>query len=225
MSATDPVTERRAHRHPDGGRPTWDIAYLFPSQGNWTEDEYLDLENRYGGHIRVELFDGRLEVLPVPTQSHQLILLFLLKVVEAFASHHAPGVVLFSGMRVKLPSKKKNPQYREPDLMYMKQENAARRHEEFWEGADLVVEVVSGSPSDRRRDLVVKPKEYAAARIPEYWIIDPAKKFFRVLILDGATYKVHGEFHEGERATSVLLPGFTVAVDAVLAGGAAKASA
>ena len=29
----DAVSKPKNHRHPDGGRPTWDIAYLFPSQG------------------------------------------------------------------------------------------------------------------------------------------------------------------------------------------------
>ncbi|HWY87480.1 MAG TPA: Uma2 family endonuclease [Gemmataceae bacterium] len=225
MSATDPVTKRKIPRHPDGGRPTWDIAYLFPSQGNWTEDEYLNLENQYGGHIRVELYDGKLEVLPVPTQTHQLIILFLLKALETFTSAHAPGIVLFSGIRIKLPSKKEKPQFREPDVVYMKEENAARRHEEFWEGADLVVEVVSGNAGDRRRDLVVKPKEYAAAGISEYWIIDPDNKVIRVLALNGTTYEVHGEFHPGEQATGALLEGFTVSVDALLAGGAGGAKA
>jgi Uma2 family endonuclease len=225
MSATGPVTKLKIPRHPDGGRPTWDIAYLFPSQGNWTQDEYLGLENHSGGHTRVELFDGRLEVLPVATQTHHLIIAFLLKALTAFTKNHAPGVVLFSGIRVKLPSKKEKPQFREPDLVYMKVENAARRHEEFWEGADLIVEVVSGNAGDRRRDLVVKPKEYAAARIPEYWIIDPDNKVIRVLTLNGTTYKVHGEFHPGEQATSALLASFTVSVDAVLAGGTAGAKA
>lgn len=218
----DAVTKPKNHRHPDGGRPTWDIAYLFPSQGNWTEDEYLNLENRCGGHVRLELFDGTLEVLPAPTQTHQLIILFLLKALEAYTSAHAPGVVLFSGMRVQLPSNKEKPQFREPDLIYMKQENAARRHEEFWEGADLVVEVVSGNASDRRRDLVVKPTEYAAAGIPEYWVVDPDTQLVRVLTLDGTSYKVRGEFRPGDYATSALLPGFTVSVYAVLVGGLAN---
>jgi Uma2 family endonuclease len=45
--------------------------------------------------------------------------------------------------------------------------------DEYWEGADLVMEVVSSHDEDRRRDLVVKREEYARAGIAEYWIVDP----------------------------------------------------
>src|SRR5262245_54849574 len=104
----------------------------------------------------------------------------------------------------------------------MKEENLDRCLEEYWIGADLVMELVSGDPKDRKRDLLIKPRQYAAARIPEYWIIEPDAKFIRVLTLHGKTYKLHGNFRPGTTATSVLLPGFQVAVDAVLAAGKAK---
>jgi hypothetical protein len=47
--------------------PAWDVALLFPSQGDWSEFEYLALDtNRL-----VELVDGNLEVLPMPSFLHQ----------------------------------------------------------------------------------------------------------------------------------------------------------
>jgi Uma2 family endonuclease len=201
--------------YPGGGRPTWEVALLFPPQGSWTEEEYLNLEERYGDTIRVELSNGNLEVLPVPTQTHQLIVLFLVQSLTAFTTNHAPGMTLFSGIRVRL-GKGKRARFREPDVVYMKAEHAHRRHDEFWEGADLAMEVVSGDAKDRERDLVTKPKEYAAAGIAEYWIIDPDERRIRVLTLVGKTYRVHGEFGLGTEATSVLLPGFRISVDAAL---------
>ena len=101
----------------------------------------------------------------------------------------------------------------------MLRQNAARIGEPFWEGADLVMEVVSGSDDDRRRDLVTKRSEYEQAGIPEYWIIDPREGRITVLHLDGDSYAVHGEFARGSRATSVLLPGFSVDVSEALAAG------
>lgn len=38
---------------------------------------------------------------------------------------------------------------------------------------DLVIEVLSSGPSDRRRDLVDKRREYAERRIPRYLVLDP----------------------------------------------------
>lgn len=221
MPTTKTVTAEKALAHPDGGRLTWEVARWFPAQGHWTERDYLNLESVCGHSIRAELSRGRLEVLPVPTQTHQLIILFMVYILDAFSQAHAPGVVLFSGIRVRLKGRKQNG-FREPDVVYMKAEHAARQHDAYWEGADLVMEVVSGDPEDRERDLVVKPKENAAAGIPEYWIIDPEQQVVRVLTLAGKTYRLHGDFRAGDQAGSVLLPGFTVAVADVWAAATPK---
>ncbi|HMF12919.1 MAG TPA: Uma2 family endonuclease [Gemmataceae bacterium] len=197
---------------PDGGTPTWEIAYLFPAQGTWTEDDYFNLDGIWEGIPRVELSNGYLEVLPVPTEIHQIIIFVLLQRLAAFTRKHAPGLVLPSGMRIKLW----NRQFRDADIAYMKAENASRRRKRYWLGADLVMEVVSGDAKDIKRDWETKLREYAKAGIAEYWIVDPEKEVIRVLTLEGKAYKVHGDFGPGTKATSVLLPGFTVPVDEVL---------
>ena len=84
---------------------------------------------------------------------------------------------------------------------------------------NLAIEVVSEDEPDRQRDLVTKREEYARAGIAEYWIVDPQEHQITVLTLEGQTYRVHGEFGRGSVATSVLLPGFSVSVDAVFAAG------
>jgi Uma2 family endonuclease len=112
--------------------------------------------------------------------------------------------------------------YREPDVVFMVNKHAHRIGEEYWEGADLVMEVVSASEEDRRRDLVRKRRDYARAGIPEYWIIDPQKERISVLRLQGKRYEVHGTFSKGQTASSILLPGFSVDVKEVLAQRLAK---
>src|SRR6516162_5863516 len=97
----------------------------------------------------------------------------------------------------------------------MRSDHAARISDPFWDGADLVMEIVS--EDDRRRDLEIKRQEYAQAGIPEYWIVDPQEQRVIVLTLDGQSYRVHGEFVPGMQATSVLLPAFAVDVEAVFA--------
>jgi len=94
-------------------------------------------------------------------------------------------------------------------------EHADRRGEDFWRGADLVMEIVS--PTDRQRDLVTKRREYALAGIPEYWIVDGEQQSIIVLTLAGESYQVHGTFGPGQQAGSVLLPGFVVDVAEVFA--------
>ena len=74
------------------------------------------------------------------------------------------------------------------------------------------LEVVS--PGNRPHDFETKRREYAEAGIPEYWMVDPEENGITVLVLDpGETlYREHGRFSSGSRATSVLLPGFSVDV-------------
>jgi Uma2 family endonuclease len=116
-------------------------------------------------------------------------------------------------LRVRLWSRK----YREPDLVFIATKSLGRLKGNYPDGADLVVEVVSGSEEDRERDLVTKRKEYAQARITEYWIVDPQNKRITVLHLEDEEYAVHGEFGVGNQATSRLLDGLAVAVDDVFA--------
>jgi Uma2 family endonuclease len=169
---------------------------------------------------RVELANGRLEVLPMPLEPHELIMVFLFKMLTAFTEVHAPGLVMPNGIKIRVQKTGKW-KFRLPDVLFLKRENYHLRKKPYWDGADLVMEVVSGGKKDRERDLITKIEEYAAAGISEYWIIDPKERFIRVLTLRGTGYVVHGEFRPGEQATSVLLPGFFVSVDDVLASASA----
>jgi Uma2 family endonuclease len=190
------------------GQPAWDVALLFPEQGAWSEEEYLDLNS----NRLVEFTDGAIEVLPMPTTSHQLILCYLFRLLEAFVSPRNLGTALLAALPVQLRPGK----YREPDIVFMLAQHAARIGESFWEGADLVMEVVSRNMKDRHRDLVTKRREYARAGIAEYWIVDPRQERILVLRLAGTRYVVHGTFSKGSVATSPLLPGFSVDVTEAL---------
>jgi Uma2 family endonuclease len=90
---------------------------------------------------------------------------------------------------------------------------------EWSEEEYLAIEVVSEREENRERDLHVKPKEYAEAGIPAYWIVDPEEAQITVLRLDGKSYRPHGIFKKGETATSVELPGLEIPVAEVFAVG------
>ena len=189
------------------GDPTWEIAAMFPHQGCWSETEYLRLDF---GRL-VEFDHGRLEVLTMPTELHQAIAFFLCLRLQLFAEASQLGVSFIAPLRVQLwPGK-----FREPDVLFMRAQNRHRRAALFWHGADLVMEVVS--EDDPQRDLVVKREEYAQAKIPEYWIVDPRDRSILVLVLDEpqATYVESGRYANDQTAHSATLLGFSVSVSEV----------
>lgn len=194
----------------DANELTWEIAQLFPAQGHWSEEEYLAFDTN---HL-IEFSHGQLEVLPLPTFSHQRLVALLYRLLLGYVEERGVGVVMFAPLRIQLWSGK----FREPDIVFMAAEHADRLGEQYWRGTDLVMEVVS--PDDPQRDRVTKRREYAQAGIPEYWIVDPADASITVLSLRGSEYALHGKFVSGETATSVLLDGF--AVDAATVFGEAR---
>jgi Uma2 family endonuclease len=215
MSTLNPTISPYVNGYPQPsppGGPAWEVALLFPPQGDWSEEEYLALDTNQ----LVELSDGCLEVLPMPLPFHQLIVKFLHHLLESYVATHAQGHVLFAPLPVRLWSRK----FREPDIIYFLPHRIKDVHRQP-EGADLVVEVVSEGEENRERDLVTKREEYAKAGISEYWIVDPQEKQITVLFLEGQSYREHGVFGPGTIATSVLLLGFSASVDAVFAAGQA----
>lgn len=200
-------TARRSRK----AEPAWEIARLFPYQGAWDEEDYLALDTN---HL-VEFCDGFIEVLPMPKTSHQLISKFLFALLCQFVEPRGLGMALYSPLRVKLREKL----IREPDIVFMLDENSDRIGEDYWDRADLVIEVVSDDPESQERDLKQKRRDYATARIPEYWIVNPKDQRVTVLKLSGKRYQTHGVFKPGEKATSVLLPGFVVDVAAMFKAG------
>jgi len=179
---------------------------LEPLQGLWTAAQYLKLTDQ-SNHL-IEFTDGTIEVLPMPTDSHQAISRWLFLALLAFVQHLG-GTVYYAPLRIEVRPGK----YREPDLLLLLDANDPRRQEAYWLGADLVVEIVS--PDKPQRDTEEKPRDYAEAGIPEYWIVNPLDDTITVLTLQGAAYATHGVFRRGDTATSQLLAGFAVGVDAV----------
>lgn len=141
----------------------------------------------------------------MPTRSHQLLLKVLLRLFEQ-AIEPSGGIVLFAPPRLRLRPGK----FREPDLLLLLDVADPRNQERYWDGADLVLEIVSADQLEC--DLGEKRWEYAEAGIPEYWIVDPLNQAIIVLTLDERRYVEHGVFRPGTRATSALLAGFSLAV-------------
>jgi Uma2 family endonuclease len=114
--------------------------------------------------------------------------------------------VLFGPLRLRL----RPGLFREPDLLLLLNAHDPRRENRYWHGADLVLEVVSEDAI--AHDLVTKRAEYAAAGIPEYWIVNPLDRTISVLTLRDGAYVEHGNFGPGATATSTLVPAVAISI-------------
>ena len=194
-------------RCPETATPVWRIATLFRYQGAWSEQEYLALDT----NRRVEFDNGFVEVHDAPTDQHQAIISYFISILRALAKQIG-GVERPAGLRLRLWDQK----YREPDIVFLCDRNSSLRHENYWDGADLAIEIVSASLEDRERDLLTKRIEYAQAGIQEYWIVDPEQETVTVLNLAGDVYTESGVFVRGEVVTSPQLPELALPVAEIL---------
>ena len=211
------------------GEPTWEVAeFCFPRQGTWTEGEYLAVRPAVEG--RVEFIHGTLDFHEMVDWAHGLLCRWLFLWLHESAAASGGGEVQFAPVTVESGEID-----REPDLFVLRPgvRRAGRRSPD---ADDLLAafEVVSRSRRSVTRDRVTKRAEYAAAGIPEYWIVDPrpdadpgdggppGPHIVVLTLSDGATpgagtYAEHGTFRPGDTATSPALPGLACDVAALFA--------
>ena len=166
-----------------------------------TLSEYRDLDEMDGGVC--ELINGEFCQMPPATPEHQLLIDFLVGMINSFARsiQPMPGLA-FTTIGLAL-SDLYAPT---PDIVYLRFENLNLIRGGMVEGApDLVVEALS---SDRGRDLVMKRAVYAEAGIPEYWILDPMNDTITVLRLSGSQYVEEAVLGSDDTLTTTTIPGF-----------------
>jgi Uma2 family endonuclease len=157
-----------------------------------------------------EWVDGEVIVF-MPKPRHQDVVTFLVALLRFFVQFYRLGQVLTAPVEMK-PAPTSNA--REPDIVFIAQENLARITEDRVEGpADLVVEVISSTSVARDRS--DKFYEYQEVGIREYWLFDPRpgieRADFWVLGADGkylpAPLDADGVYR------SAVIPGFWLRVD------------
>jgi Uma2 family endonuclease len=178
----------------------------FPRQGEWTYQDWLNFPD---DGWRYEIIDGVLYMSPPPLIHHQDILGELFARMRTHARRNGLGKVLCAPCGVRLPGQ---PVPIEPDILFVRRERLAIIERRYVEGApDLVVEILS--PSNANYDLRTKYALYEQAGVAEYWAVIPWDRLIRIYHLVDGAYQLAGEFGSGQIARSVVLAGFTIAVD------------
>jgi len=154
---------------PTARRLDWRAFLRFPSDGR-----------------RHELFDGRHVVTPPPDISHQRACSSMHIQLGNHLRRRRQGEVLAGPIGLKLAEHT----VVEPDLLVVLDGPARSLRGLVDQAPDLVVEVLS--PRTRRNDRGRKMRLYAAAGVPEYWIVDLRAKVVEQHVLRAGTYELAG---------------------------------
>ena len=175
-----------------------------------TYQEYLaspEIKARY------DIIDGEMVMAPSPTSNHQWILGELFASLRDHVMRNNLGRVAFAPLDVIVQQEPLR--VRQPDLMFVRDDNRDIIREQVHGAPDLVVEILS--PSNRRSDIESKLADYAALGVGESWLLSPQAETVEVLsLVDGSWIRrnIHGH---GDRIESQVFPGFELPVSEIFA--------
>jgi Uma2 family endonuclease len=151
------------------------IATSQPPKKVWTEADLQALPDN--GYIH-ELVDGELVMSPKNNFEHGIICTRLLSAMETHSRTHRLGVVLASSTGFWMH----NRNCRAPDISFIARARLAGfkpSTRKFFQGApDLAVEILA--PSNTRREIDERLKDFFASGTRLAWIIDPEEKCVEV---------------------------------------------
>jgi len=178
-------------------------------------EEYLAYSDETPLEGRFELVRGELVELPPESEPNNWLanyLQFLL-----VAANVAPlRLIKIHALELQVPVLQPNDAAnRYPDLVVLRPEHLELTQRRLTITRNmppprLVVEIVSPGKTNRDRDYVSKRAQYAALRVPEYWLVDPAAQTVMVLSLAGETYQEVGVFGLQRAIASVEFPDLTL---------------
>lgn len=178
----------------------------WPPQGQWTYQDYARLP---ADGWRYEVIEGELYMNPAPRPRHQETVINIATLMSLFVSARRIGKVYTSPIDVILPGLATPVQ---PDILFIAAGRLEMVKEAFIEGPpDLIIEVLS--PSNWLDDRRTKFRVYALAGVREYWIVDADRCQIEVFQLEGQRYAQVGRYEAGERVSSAVMAGFSLAVD------------
>jgi Uma2 family endonuclease len=161
-------------------------------------------------HLRYELDDGELVIMPRPRPRHNRIGKEILVEMEIYLRKDPVGEVFNSECLFVLGPTTK----RAPDVAFLRAERAAALdpNEDIPGGPDLAVEILS--PSDFMTAMRRKIQQYFDAGTAIVWVIDPENRLAEIWRAPGELVNLLHE--DGILTAEELLPGFTLPLRQIL---------
>jgi Uma2 family endonuclease len=182
-----------------------------PPQGQWT---LADWEKLPDDGNRYEIIDGIIYTSTAPSLFHQWIIQQLYRRLGFPAEDQNLAIAFLSPVGVIMP----NSEPVQPDFVLVLAAHKAILQDRRIRGVpDLIVEVIS--PGSVIYDEEIKRTAYATAGVPEYGIIDPAKRTLKVYSLkEPGEFTAFHTFSSDETVTLKCLPTITFTLSDLFAG-------
>ena len=175
----------------------------------FTVDEYLHMAEAgiLTKRDRVELLDGEIVEMTPIGRSHAISVAALNRALVTGVGSHA---VIWPQLTIRLSTRSAP----EPDLAVLRR----RSYREAYPTSDDVLLIVEVSDSTLRRDRELKLPLYAAAGIPEYWIVDVQNETVEVYKDPaGPTFASVRQCRSGESFSPSAFPDLRISVDEIFA--------
>lgn len=187
-----------------------------------TFEEYLSYSDETPMEGRYELINGELVELPPESEPNNWIANYL-QFLLATAKVSPLRLIRIHALELQVPVLQPNDAAnRYPDLVILRPEHLDLMKRRLTITLDmppprLIAEVVSLGKTNRDRDYIHKRAQYAAIRVPEYWLIDPVAQTVMLLTLEGESYREVGVFGFQEAIASVEFAGLELTVEQIFA--------
>jgi Uma2 family endonuclease len=170
-----------------------------------------DLEKlTYDEWNRYEIIDGELLVTRAPHFGHQNISSNLNTLIGTWSKQTGLGKIVATPGLIYTDSDNVI-----PDLAWVRNDRLNDLLDDsghFQGSPDLIIEILSNSKEDKRRDRELKLKLYSREQVSEYWIVDWRQQQIEVYCYELDALKLKGILKQNDLLTSSILPNFSCAL-------------
>ena len=128
-----------------------------------------------------------------------------------FVTEHKLGEVLFAPLDIIV--REEPLRTRQPDVMFVSNENKGILRYFVHGGPDLVADILS--LSNDRKNIEGKLTDYASLGVLECWLVSPEAQTVEVLVLEQGDWRRLAILGMGDNVKSAVLAGLTLTVDEI----------